>query len=167
MALGTELEDPLARLKRIHEAGMDSKAYLRAIGAKALTDWSSHVPARLAALGFRAASASGLLEATRPVFTTVVMNVPGVQKPLYMAGARLIRVYAAGPCLDGVGLFHAATSYEGRMSIAFQCCRDMMPDPAFYEACLEKSFRELREAAQGVHREPHAGRTRRKRTART
>jgi hypothetical protein len=49
--------------------------------------------------------------------------------------------------MDGNGLFHVVTSYAGQVAISFQSCRDMMPDPGEYEACLAQSFAELRDAS--------------------
>ncbi len=143
IALRTDIADPLERLRRVHDEAVASKAYTSAVGARLLADWTNHMPARMAALGLRAATATGLLGATRPIFNTIVTNVPGAQVPLYMAGARLLRAYGVGPCLDSIGLFQVVTSYAGQIAISFQSCRDMMPDPGFYESCLAGSFDEL------------------------
>ncbi len=148
IALRTDVAAPLERLQAVHEEAVGSKAYMNAVGARTLTDWSNRVPAQVAALGFRTASATGLLSTTKPVFNTIITNVPGPQVPLYMAGARMVRSFGAGPCLDGNGLFQVITSYAGQIAISFQSCRNMMPDPGEYEACLAKSFAELRDASQ-------------------
>ena len=107
----------------------------------------------------RAATATGLLGATRPIFNTIVTNVPGAQVPLYMAGARLLRAYGVGPCLDSIGLFQVVTSYAGQIAISFQSCRDMMPDPGFYESCLDGSFAELLAAVRAGPELPPEHRT--------
>lgn len=148
IALRTDIADPLERLEAVHEEAVESKAYMNAVGARTLTDWSNQLPAQVAALGLRAASATGLLSTSKPVFNTIITNVPGPQVPLYMAGARMVRSFGAGPCLDGNGLFQVITSYAGQIAISFQSCRDMMPDPGEYEACLARSFAELRDASQ-------------------
>ncbi|MBK6288145.1 MAG: wax ester/triacylglycerol synthase family O-acyltransferase [Gammaproteobacteria bacterium] len=147
IALRTDVAAPLARLQAVHEEAVGSKAYMNAVGARTLTDWSNRLPAQVTALGFRAASATGLLSTTKPVFNTIITNVPGPQVPLYMAGARLVRSFGAGPCMDGNGLFQVVTSYAGQIAISFQSCRDMMPDPDEYEACLAQSFAELKDAS--------------------
>jgi hypothetical protein len=36
---------------------------------------------------------------------------------------------------------------QGSINLSFTACRDMLPDPAFYAACLQESFEELRDAA--------------------
>ena len=150
IALRTDVADPLGRLRQVHEAAVNSKAYMNAVGARLLTDWTNRLPAQVTALGFRAAAAAGLLSAGKPVFNTIVTNVPGPQVPLYFAGARLVRSFGAGPCVDGMGMFQVVTSYAGQIAISFQSCRDMMPDPGFYERCLADSFAELKQAAASV-----------------
>jgi diacylglycerol O-acyltransferase / wax synthase len=147
IALRTDVAEPLERLRLVHEEAVNSKAYMNAVGARLLTDWSNRMPAQVTALGFRAASATGMLTSSKPVFNTIVTNVPGPQTPLYMAGARVLRSFGAGPCMDGMGLFHVVTSYAGQIAVSFQSCRDMMPDPGFYEMCLQESFAALKEAA--------------------
>jgi WS/DGAT/MGAT family acyltransferase len=147
IALRTDVADPLERLRLVHEEAVNSKAYMNAVGARLLTDWTNRLPAQVTALGFRAAAAAGLLSAGKPVFNTIVTNVPGPQVPLYFAGARLVRSFGAGPCVDSMGLFQVVTSYAGQIAISFQSCRDMMPDPGFYESCLAESFARLKEAA--------------------
>lgn len=146
MSLCSDIVDPAEQLHAVHAGAVRSKAYLNAVGARQLTDWSNDLPAQLAVLGFRAAAATGLMSSGRPRFNTIVTNVPGPRSPLYLAGARLVRSFGAGPCSDGMGLFQVVTSYAGQIAIAFQACREMLPDPAFYERCLRESFAALQAA---------------------
>lgn len=142
----SDVEDPLQRLHDVHAGAVGSKAYHNAVGANLMVDLGESLPASLVVLAGRAASAAGLVANMRPIFNTVVTNVPGPQVPLYMGGAKLVRSLGAGPCMDSLGLFHPVTSYNGMISIAFQACREMMPDPEFYAQCLRQSFRELKRA---------------------
>jgi len=45
--------------------------------------------------------------------------------------------------MDNLGLNHTATIYDGKVTIAPVCDRQMMPDPAFYYECLRASLDEL------------------------
>ena len=78
---------------------------------------------------------------------TVISNVPGPQVPLYLAGAKVSMMMGMGPLLHLMGLFHAVISGAGKITINFLSCREMLPDPEFYQQCLAESFDELKTAA--------------------
>jgi len=61
-----------------------------------------------------------------------------------------------GPLLDMMGLFHAVLSGAGRITINFLSCREMMPDPEFYKACLQEAYEELQTAARQAASRPAA-----------
>ena len=81
-------------------------------------------------------------------FNVVISNVPGPQATLCLAGARLDLIMGMGPLLHTMGLFHGVFSAAGRITINFLSCREMLPDPAFYQQCLREAFEELRRATQ-------------------
>ena len=147
ISLRSDIADPLERLQAVHAEAQASKMYLNAVGARLMTDVASKLPSQLTALGFRAAIRSGLMADMKPIYNTVVTNVPGAQIPLYMGGAKLVRGIGLGPIADGLGIIHPVGSYNGEVWIGFQACREMLPDPQFYEQCLIKSFEELRASA--------------------
>jgi len=150
ISLRSDIADHLERLRAVHEEALASKAYHNAVGARLMTDVASNLPSQVAALGLRAAASTGLMAGMKPVFNTVVTNVPGPQVPLYMGGAKLVKSLGAGPCMDGLGLFHPVTSYNGEIAISFQACRELMPDPEFYEQCLRDSFEAMRDQVPGA-----------------
>lgn len=144
--LATDVADPLARLETVYKGTQASKQLTDAIGAELMTDYSQFIPSSLAGLAARLSSRMGLANRTNPAFNCVVTNVPGPQEPLYMDGARLVNMWGLGPISDGMGLIHAVFSYCGRLTVNFTSCREMLPDPAFYASCLERSFEQLQEA---------------------
>jgi diacylglycerol O-acyltransferase len=146
VALGTEIADPLERLKSVHESAVNSKAMTNAVGAKLLTDYSQFIPSTTAALAARLYTEYGLAERMSVPFNCVVTNVPGPQVPLYCAGARLVAQFGLGPIFDGMGLIFPVFSYCGWIMVSLTSCREMMPDPGFFGRCLDQSFEALREA---------------------
>jgi hypothetical protein len=100
----------------------------------------------LAGLGMRGYTRFGLANRHTPLFNAVITNVPGPQVPLYSAGARLVANYGAGPVLDGMGLIMPIFSYCGEVTASFTSCREMLPDPEFFEDCLRESYDDLRAA---------------------
>ncbi len=61
-----------------------------------------------------------------------------------------------GPIMDSVGLFHAIMSCNGKISIAINACRELLPDPAFYAQCIQASYDELRDASIGEAQYHHS-----------
>jgi WS/DGAT/MGAT family acyltransferase len=147
--LRSDVAEAGERLRAVYEATQHSKKLAEAIGARTLTDIGQFIPGGLAGLGWRTATRLGLANRVRPFLNTVITNVPGPQVPLYSAGARLVVQYGMGPVMDGMGLIHPVGSYNGTAVIAFTSCREMLPDPEFYEDCLRASLDDLTRATHG------------------
>ncbi len=158
VALGTDIEDPVTRLISVHDAAASSKEMTNAIGAKLMTDFGEFVPSTTAALAARMYTEMGLSRQMSTPFNCVVTNVPGPQFPLFSAGARLVTQFGLGPIFDGMGLIFPVFSYCGQITVSFNSCRDMIPDPEFFAECLEQSYDELRERTIGqleAEADPH------------
>ena len=147
ISMGTDIADPVERLRSVHQSAQQSKAFSTAIGSSVMMDISETLIPQVLGWGFRAvAMAAARTERPMPVHV-VISNVPGPQFPLYLAGARVHMMMGMGLLLDMMGLFHAVTSGAGFIVINFLSCREMMPDPQFYRQCLTEAFEELRDAA--------------------
>lgn len=162
-SLDTHIEDPLQRLQQIHADAQNAKAYMQAQGARMMVDFSETVPGSIQALLFQASAAAGMAE-KNVMMNTTITNVPGSPVQLYMCGAKIIDSFGMGPITPGMGLFHTVNSMvmkdKGKVTLAFLCCREVLPDPEFYAECIEESFEELRRATQ-----PAKKRTRSKKRA--
>jgi diacylglycerol O-acyltransferase len=150
MAIHSEIEDPLERLHAVHEESLSSKGYTEAIGARTALDLAQIIPPQLASLAMLRTGTQLMFAAgTAAPVNTVITNVAGTQRPLYLCGAQLVGCAGFGPIMDSVGLFHAIMSCNGRISIAINACRKLMPDPEFYAQCIQASYEELRDATLG------------------
>ncbi len=145
--LHTDESDPVRRLEKVYKTTTESKELTAAVGARSMTDVTQTMPGMLAGLSGRLIARTGLMSRMRPVANCVISNVPGPQVPLYFTGAKMVGSYGLGLPMEGIGLFHAVTSYNGVIAVCVTACRKQMPDPNFYAQCIEDSFRELREAA--------------------
>jgi WS/DGAT/MGAT family acyltransferase len=163
--LGTHLADPLGRLAFVRESTASSKEVSAALDAGLLTDYANYGPMRLAGLAARTYGRTTLLERAGLWFNTIVTNVPGPQVPLWMGSSRVLALYGLGPLIDGVGLFHTIFSYDGGITVMATSCREIMPDPEVYAACLRHSFAELHTAALAPTTSTPTRSTRRRRTA--
>ena len=146
VGLGTQVEDPLERLRFVHDEAVNSKAMTHAVGAKNLAEYSQLIPSGLAGLAARLYTRVGAANAHAPAFNCVVTNVPGSRVPLYFCGARMVAMYGTGPVFDGMGLINPVYSYGDTIAVSFTCDRDMMPDPEAYADALRGSFEALRGA---------------------
>ena len=144
--LYTNIDDPVERLRAIHEATAAAKDYRGKLGKGTLMRIPLNLPAPVARSLYPLLFAIALQTRTR-LFNTFVSNVAVREGPQYLAGARLIRVLATGPVIDQAGLFHTVISFDGQVSISFTACREMLPDPARYADCIRDAFDELRSAA--------------------
>ena len=113
-----------------------------ALGARQMTEMSKLSPALFMGLGARAYSQWGLANRMKPIFNTVVTNVPGPPVPIYSSGSKLVAIYGNLCLLDGVGLGHVVQSYVNQLTIGITACRKALPDPEFYIECLQQSFDE-------------------------
>jgi WS/DGAT/MGAT family acyltransferase len=145
-SLGTDVAEPAARLAAVRESTHRSKAFSEAVDAQALTAFSEMLPGALMVLGARAAAEFEMAQRAAPVVNTVVSNVPGPQHPLYFAGAKLVFFFGGAQIGSGMALLHGVTSYCGQVMVSAVSDREILPDPAHYASCLQRSFEELRAA---------------------
>ena len=147
VGLGTQIEDPLERLRFVHDDAANSKAMTNAVGAKTLADYSKLIPSGLAGLGARLYTRVGAANMHAPAFNCVVTNVPGPKVPLYFCGAKMVAMAGTAPVFDSMGLIHPVYSYVDTIAVSFTADRDMLPDPGAYAAALRASFEKLKAAA--------------------
>lgn len=148
ISMATNIENPVERLRAVHQSAEDSKAVSGVLGTNLMMDISESFVPGILGWTYRAAT-SMAVNTDMPMPTHVIIsNVPGPQFPMYLAGARIHMTMGLGPLLDMMGLFHAVLSGAGRICINFISCREMLPDPEFYKTCLEESYLELRAAAE-------------------
>jgi diacylglycerol O-acyltransferase len=127
--LATDLRDPVARLRAIHDVTSEAKEMHNLLGADMLADWSEYTPPRPYSWVMRQYSRFGLAERHRPPINVVVSNVPGPREPLYVAGGKMEGIYSVGPILEGIGLNITVWSYCDQLNIGVIACREHIPDP--------------------------------------
>ena len=144
--LGTQIGDPLDRLRFVYDAAVNSKEMTNAVGARTLAEYSQLIPSGLTGLAARLYTRVGAANAHAPVYNTVVTNVPGPKVPLYFCGAKMLASYGMAPVFDSMGMINTIYSYGDTIAVSFTCDRAMMPDPDAYAAALRHSFAALQTA---------------------
>jgi diacylglycerol O-acyltransferase / wax synthase len=142
VALGTDIDDPVERLRAIHRQTAAAVATQSAVGAR---EQAEHPRRGAAAMLGRTAKlvARALAGEGAPLAACSVTNVPGPKGPMYLCGARMSYFSAMLPISDGLGLSLAVTSYDGRLVISPTSCRELMPDPERFAQDLRDSFQAL------------------------
>jgi len=84
----------------------------------------------------------------------IVTNVPGPTFPLYLLGARLLRMAPFAPLIENLGLSIGVITYDGKMIWGFNGDLDMLPDLADFRLAIERAFVQLAESAKVEIAEP-------------
>ena len=140
MPVHSQVEDPLERLRSIHDSAQKSKRMSDVVGKELARDLLEVMPPPATELLLRHVKLPGV--------GLTVSNVRGPDVPLYMAGARLVNYAPISIAVDGMGLNVTGFSYAGTLWICAVSCREMLPDPGFFVDCMRESFAELKAAAE-------------------
>jgi WS/DGAT/MGAT family acyltransferase len=140
--LCTHIVDPVERLQAICEVMTSTKSYVNAIGAKTMQQVNTALPGALIGTIARASFEIGRMRGRPAVANTVVTNVPGMQTPLYLCGAEVLRLTGGAPPIGTIGLVNSVGSYCGKLMVSIVACRDLLPDPEFYMQCVDESHKE-------------------------
>ena len=149
VTIGTHLQDPLERLEHVRRATAAAKQMADALGAEQMLRYNEFVPAAVSNLAQRLTAEFARANQAAPAFNCSITNVPGPQAPIYTLGCRTITTIGYGPITHNMGLIIPISSYFGEFSISFTSCREMIPDPDFFMACIRSSFAETRTATLG------------------
>lgn len=143
-SLHTDLADPVARLKAIHESTQVAKEQLQRLPKTAINNYTM-----LYMSPYIAQMLTGLAGHTRPMFNLTISNVPGPERPLYFNGARLEQMYPVSLLSHGQALNITSVSYAGQFNIGFTGCRDTLPSMQHLAVYTGEALEELEETARG------------------
>ena len=132
------IEDPVQRLNSVHEQMDELKRSGQAVAAETLTELGGFAPAMLLALAGRVGS-----RLPQRSVNTVTTNVPGPQRPLYLAGRRMLEAFPFVPLGGSVRIGIAIFSYDGNISFGVTGDRDTAPDIGVLCYGIERGLAEL------------------------
>lgn len=133
--------DPIVRLHQIAFHMRDLQRSEQFLGARAIVNVAGFGPPTLHALGARVGATLA-----RRSYSVSVTNVPGPQRPLYVAGAQMREAYPVTPVVHGQALSIGATSYLGDVHFGIFADRDVVPDLHVVARALPEALVELRGA---------------------
>jgi WS/DGAT/MGAT family acyltransferase len=135
--------DPLARFEQVRASTAELKASKAALAADTLEQVSEWTGATLLQLGAR------LMDVSLPI-NLVITNVPGPRQPLFLLGAEMLAIHPMVPLFGHLATGIALMSYRDVISWGFSADWDLVPDLHDLVLAVDRSFRELREAAGAV-----------------
>jgi WS/DGAT/MGAT family acyltransferase len=149
-SLATDVEDPVQRLRTIHEVTKGAKEEHNAIGADMLQSLTEFAAPRLFGLAMRLYSNMKLADRGPVIHNLIISNVPGPPFPLYFAGSKLVSLFPMGPVMEGAGLNITVISYMDDIDIGLMVARESVPDVWDMAADIEESLAELKKAADAA-----------------
>jgi diacylglycerol O-acyltransferase len=139
--LGTDRDDPAARLQTVHDSMEQGKDALRSMTPMQILAMSAVALSPLALWPLLRLTGS-----VRPPFNLVISNVPGPRQPLYWNGARLDGLYPLSIPLDGQALNITCTSYSDEIAFGLTGCRRTVPHLQRLLGYLDDELAALEEA---------------------
>ncbi len=123
--MGTDIEDPVDRLKAITAS---TKAAKRQLQDMSQTEVLAYTAGLMAPTALQLASAMTGVRGPLPfTFNLCVSNVPGPRETLYLNGSRLEATYPVSIPMHGMALNITLEGYADTMNFGFIGCRDALP----------------------------------------
>lgn len=133
----------VVRLSQIAHTTESHPTAASLVDARTIVTLSGFAPPTLHAMGIRVATGFSARQ-----FNLLITNVPGAQKQMYVAGAKLLETYSVPPLLHNQVLAIGVTSYNGMLYFGINADRDAMSDVDMLPTLLRESLDELLEAAR-------------------
>jgi diacylglycerol O-acyltransferase len=141
LPLGTDIADPVERLRVVAEHAEDARAELDTSDPQLQHEWAEYWRLfRLVTLGLpRVVRRWG----GRPSYNAIVSTVRASSEPLTRDSSQLVELISVGPLVEGIGLNVTAWSYAGAMAFALLACADHVDDIWTLADALRASVEEL------------------------
>ena len=144
MVVPIELDDPLERVKAVHDAAAEAKETHNLMGPELVSLWSAYFPPAPAEALFRWLATK---DGQNKVLNLPISNVPGPREHGRVGGALVTEIYSVGPLTTGSGLNITVWSYVDQLNISVLSDGATLADPHELTDAMIESFIEIRRAA--------------------
>ena len=144
MVVPIELEDPLERVKAVHDAAVDAKETHHLMGPELVSRWSAYFPPAPAEKLFHWLADK---DGQNKVLNIPISNVPGPREYGRVGGALVTEIYSVGPLTTGSGLNITVWSYVDQLNISVLSDGATLSDPHELTDAMVEAFVEIRHAA--------------------
>lgn len=143
-SLGTDTDDPVARLHAVRDSTRRGKERVPEVGGIAMEAYTS-----LLMLPFIGQAVLGFGGHGAPAANLVISNVPGPAETRYLDGSRLLQIYPISLLFNGQALNITAVSYDGQFNIGYTGCRDSVPSLQHIAVYSGEELERLEAAVEG------------------
>lgn len=140
--LPVHLEDPVERLRAVHDEMVDLKGSHMAESGETVTRLGNLAPPMVVGTLLRWGTRAEHVVPQRVVHT-ITTNVPGPQFPLFFLGREMLEYRPFVPISHGVRIGTAVLSYNGRLSFGVTGDLDTSPDVGVIADGAARSIRDL------------------------
>jgi diacylglycerol O-acyltransferase len=144
MVVPIELDDPLERVKAVHEAAVNAKETHHLMGPELVSRWSSYFPPGPAERLFHWLADK---DGQNKVLNIPISNVPGPREHGRVGGALVTEIYSVGPLTTGSGLNITVWSYVDQLNVSVLSDGATLLDPHELTDAMVEAFVEIRRAA--------------------
>jgi WS/DGAT/MGAT family acyltransferase len=146
-SLGTDLGDPVARLRSIQASMRASKDHLRSLPSAVRSSYTMMTMSPVIVVLL-----SGLGTRVKPPMNVIISNVPGPADTLYLDRARMEAIYPVSIPFQGLALNITCVSYAGYLDVGFTGSRDSLPHLQRLAVYAGDALTELDRALAGTAR---------------
>jgi diacylglycerol O-acyltransferase len=141
--LGTQIADPLQRLKAIMNATAAMKRQMGTFRGVMPTDFPSLGSPWLLS-GFASLYGRSRIASWLRLANVTISNVPGSKVPVYLAGAKMVDYYPLSIVVHGVALNITVQSHVDQLCFGLIACRRAVPDVRELATQMQRALGTLR-----------------------
>jgi WS/DGAT/MGAT family acyltransferase len=130
LALRTDIDDPVERLRAIARDSAKTVGVQRRNGAKIFQEMPRVLGPTMLSLGGKLVDAFGLFDVLPPMANLMLSSVPGPPIPLWLSGHRVVSAAPVGPLLGPFSLNVTVLGFEQNLEFGMLGCAQTMPDLA-------------------------------------
>ncbi len=152
--LGTNIADPVERMRAISRSTDEAKRHLSRLPSEARTSYTLLLNAP-----YIAGLMLGLGRHAPVPFNVAISNVPGPTEPLYINGSRLDALFPLSLLTHGNALNITCVSYAGTLNFGFTGARDTMPHLQRLAIYMGEALGEIERLSPGARGRPESKRS--------
>ncbi len=145
--LGTDIADPMKRLRTVQENSKASKKQLGAVKDVIPQDYTFFGAPILVSAMAQLSSRTDVINMMPSPINVTISNVPGPRRHMYFAGSKVVAQFPVSIATHGCALNITLQSYVDRLDFGLIACKIAVPDVQVIADYIVEEFHILKEAA--------------------